>query len=72
MTCEASKFTMIDLFAGCGGLSLGMEQAGFAPVLFSELNLNAAETLMDIPSNQLYPKMAWVIRALRPKIFSFD
>ena len=37
---------MIDLFAGCGGLSLGMEQAGFAPLLFSEINLNAAETYM--------------------------
>ena len=38
------KFTMIDLFAGCGGLSLGMEEAGFSPLLFSEINLNAAET----------------------------
>ena len=37
---------MMDLFAGCGGLSLGMEQAGFTPVLFSEINLNAAETYM--------------------------
>jgi DNA (cytosine-5)-methyltransferase 1 len=37
---------MLDLFAGCGGLSLGMEQAGFTPILFSEINLNAAETYM--------------------------
>ncbi len=34
----------IDLFSGCGGLSLGLEQAGFTPLLFSELNANAAET----------------------------
>ena len=34
----------IDLFAGCGGLSLGLEQAGFKPVLVSELNKSAAET----------------------------
>ena len=34
----------IDLFAGCGGLSLGLEQAGFQPLLFSELNKSAAET----------------------------
>lgn len=34
----------IDLFAGCGGLSLGLEQAGFHPLLFSELNRSAAET----------------------------
>jgi len=39
-------FTCIDLFAGCGGLSLGLEQAGFTTILFSELNLNAAETYM--------------------------
>ena len=37
---------MIDLFAGCGGLSLGFEMAGFHPLLFSEINLNAAQTYM--------------------------
>lgn len=37
---------MIDLFAGCGGLSLGMEQAGFTPLLFSEINKDAAETYL--------------------------
>jgi DNA (cytosine-5)-methyltransferase 1 len=36
--------TCIDLFAGCGGLSLGLEQAGFKPLLFCELNNSAAET----------------------------
>lgn len=34
----------VDLFAGCGGLSLGLEEAGFKPLLFSELNSSAAET----------------------------
>jgi DNA (cytosine-5)-methyltransferase 1 len=34
----------VDLFAGCGGLSLGLEQAGFHPLLFSEINPSAAET----------------------------
>jgi DNA (cytosine-5)-methyltransferase 1 len=33
--------TMIDLFAGCGGLSLGMEKAGFKPIFVSELNKDA-------------------------------
>jgi DNA (cytosine-5)-methyltransferase 1 len=35
---------LVDLFAGCGGLSLGLEQAGFQPLLFSELNHSAAAT----------------------------
>lgn len=33
--------TMVDLFAGCGGLSLGLELEGFSPVFVSELNENA-------------------------------
>lgn len=41
---EKSPFTFIDLFAGCGGLSLGMEQAGFIPVFANEIWDVAAET----------------------------
>ena len=33
----SKKFDFIDLFAGCGGLSLGLEQAGFNPVLVNEI-----------------------------------
>lgn len=40
------QLTAIDLFAGCGGLSLGFEMEGFRPLLFSEINLNAAQTYM--------------------------
>ena len=39
-----NKFTFIDLFAGCGGLSLGMEQAGFTPIFANEIWKTAAET----------------------------
>ncbi len=36
--------TFVDLFAGCGGLSLGLEQAGFKPVYVNELNPDALAT----------------------------
>lgn len=41
---KSRKLTCIDLFAGCGGLSLGLENANFHPLLFSEINGHAAET----------------------------
>jgi len=45
-TWHKDGWTVIDLFAGCGGLSLGLEEAGFKPVLFSELNRQAADTYL--------------------------
>lgn len=35
------QYSFVDLFAGCGGLSLGLELAGFHPVFVNELNSNA-------------------------------
>jgi DNA (cytosine-5)-methyltransferase 1 len=40
------KFNFIDLFAGCGGMSLGLENAGFKPVYVNELNQDALDTYM--------------------------
>ncbi len=40
------KNYFIDLFAGCGGLSLGLEQAGFTPVYVNELNKDALNTYL--------------------------
>jgi len=40
------KLSCVDLFAGCGGLSLGLEEAGFDPVLFCEINKDAASTYL--------------------------
>ena len=40
------KNPFIDLFAGCGGLSLGLEQAGFQPVYVNELNTDALNTYL--------------------------
>ena len=42
----------IDLFAGCGGLSLGLEQAGFKPVYVNELNKYALETYLINRENE--------------------
>ncbi len=142
---------MIDLFAGCGGLSLGFESGGFTPVFVNELNDDARATYLanrghavgaakfnelpelasadvhaltaerigalqsdlraldsdlrlgrdgtidvlaggppcqgfsgighrrsysvdkcDLPSNQLYQRMAFVIEQVRPRIFLFE
>ena len=38
---KTPPLSFIDLFAGCGGLSLGLEQAGFTPVFVNELNEDA-------------------------------
>lgn len=40
------KLTVVDLFAGCGGLSLGLEQAGFFPIFVNELNEHAMQTYL--------------------------
>lgn len=37
---------MVDMFAGCGGLSLGMENADFVPVFVNELNTDAMATYL--------------------------
>lgn len=37
---------IMDLFAGCGGLSLGFELAGFQPIFVNELNDDARETYL--------------------------
>ena len=44
----------IDLFAGCGGLSLGLEKSGFNPLYVNELNKDALETYL-INRDVLFP-----------------
>jgi DNA (cytosine-5)-methyltransferase 1 len=41
---DERQLTVIDLFAGCGGLALGLELVGFCPVLAAELNDSARNT----------------------------
>ena len=46
----------IDLFAGCGGLSLGLELAGFSPVYVNELDKHAMETYL-VNRESKYPHL---------------
>jgi DNA (cytosine-5)-methyltransferase 1 len=49
---EARYF--VDLFAGSGGLSLGLEEAGFKPILVNEINASAMETYL-MNRDERYP-----------------
>ena len=40
------NLSFVDLFAGCGGLSLGLEEAGFTPIFVSELSPDAMSTYL--------------------------
>ena len=73
------KPLFIDLFAGCGGLSLGLEQAGFAPILVNELSDEARSSYLmnreELKHFQLGtvddPKNPWIwkdVKALRKYI----
>ena len=44
MNCDIKKYTFIDLFAGCGGLSYGLQQAGLKCNWAIEIDENACET----------------------------
>ena len=48
--------TFIDLFAGSGGMSLGLELAGFRPIFVSELNRDAMETYL-VNRRHRYPNL---------------
>lgn len=45
MKKSKAKYTVIDLFAGCGGLSLGLHLAGWSGIFAVEKNPCAFETL---------------------------
>ncbi len=41
---KSNKNSLIDLFSGCGGMSLGLANAGFNPIFFNEIDPVFAET----------------------------
>lgn len=43
-TMEEKKYNAIDLFSGCGGLSLGLSNAGFNILYANEINKDASNT----------------------------
>ena len=56
MTNLKNELTFIDLFAGCGGLSLGLEQAGFFPLYVNEINDDALESYL-MNRDEEYPHL---------------
>lgn len=58
-------FTAVDLFSGCGGLSCGLEDAGFHVVAAVEIDSKAQSTYkLNHPSVRVYPQD---IRTLDPE-----
>lgn len=55
----AKRFAYIDLFAGCGGLSLGLEKAGFELELAVEKSDMAAETFYHNFISRIVDKAEW-------------
>ncbi|MFN6237156.1 DNA cytosine methyltransferase, partial [Microcystis sp.] len=44
-TVEPTNYTVIELFAGCGGMALGLENAGLKTQLLVEINQDCVNTL---------------------------
>ena len=68
-----NKLKVIDLFAGCGGLSLGFRKAGFKVPIHLEINENFCKTLEEnsLPEEIVINEDITII-LLEKFIFSFN
>ena len=66
------EYRFIDLFAGAGGLSCGLEQAGFSPCFANEINPVCAETY--IKNRNLKQEQVYIgdIKELNTRVHEFD
>lgn len=55
------QYKFIDLFCGCGGLSLGFKQAGFVPVAGIDFNEYAIQTYQK----NFTEAQAWIIHSFQ-------
>lgn len=70
--CHYIAMKFVDLFAGCGGLSLGLERAGFELTLAVEKSEMAAETFYHNFVKRLKSKEEWVEYRESSLEFQFD
>jgi DNA (cytosine-5)-methyltransferase 1 len=66
------KRASIELFAGAGGLGLGLHNAGFNPELLVEFDRRSCETLSMNMANASHGKAAWKISLSDVRVIDFS
>ena len=68
---EGRKPKFLDLFSGCGGISLGLKLAGYDPIAAIDSDLSAIETWYHNfrPDLNIRARQSWDIRSTTPSKF---